>query len=104
MASWTAQCGAAPGAEFVEEAAGMGLHGVFADEEAGRYFSIAEAGGDEAEDFEFAGSDGEFGEVGFVGDEGLGGLGGNFLDDDGGFLSSEREAEPDAEGGEDGGD
>src|SRR5229473_7130857 len=66
--------GAALGAEFVEEAAGMGLHGVFADEEAGGDFAIAEAGGDEAEDFEFAWSDAELGEAGLVGDEGIGRL------------------------------
>jgi len=96
--------GAASGAELVEEAAGVGLYGVFADKEAGCYFSVAEAGGDEAEDFEFARGDGELGEAGFVGDEGLGGLGGNFLDNDGGLFAGEGEAEPDAEGGEEGGD
>ena len=84
--------GAAASAELVEEAAGMGFDGIFADEETGGYFPIAEAGGDEAEDFEFAGGDGELGEAGFVGDERLGGLGGNFLDDDGGLFAGEGEA------------
>ena len=40
--------GAAPGAEFVEEAAGMGFDGVCADEKAFGDFAVAEAGGDEA--------------------------------------------------------
>jgi len=96
--------GAALCAEFVEEAARVGFYGVFAHEEAGGDFAIAETGGDQAEDLEFARGDGEFGEAGFIGDEGLGRLGGDFLNDDGGPFSGEGEAEPDAEGGEDGGD
>lgn len=95
--------GAAPGAELVEEAAGMSFDSVFADEEAGGDFAVAEAGGDEAEDLEFARGDGELGEAGFVGDEGLGGLRGEFLDDDGWLFAGEGEAEPDAESGEEGG-
>src|SRR5258708_6186271 len=95
---------AAPSAELVKEAAGVGFDGVFADEEAGGDFAGAEAGGDEGEDFEFARGDGEFTEASFVGDEGLGGLGGDFLDDDGGFLAGDSEAEPNAERGKDGGD
>jgi hypothetical protein len=59
---------------------------------------------DEAEDFEFARGDGELGEARFVEDEGFGGLGGDFVDDDGRFFSSEGEAEPDAESGEERGD
>src|ERR1700719_3957528 len=84
--------GAALGAEFVEEAAGMGLHGVFADEEAGGDFAIAEARGDEAEDFEFARGDGEFGEARFVGDEGFGGPPGDFPDDGDWLFAGEGEA------------
>jgi len=96
--------GAAPGAEFVEEAAGMGFYGVFADEEASADFAIAEAGGDEGEDFEFTRGDGELGEASFVGDEGIGGLRGDFLDDDGRLFAGKSEAEPGADGGEEGGD
>ena len=96
--------GAAPGAELVEEAAGVGFDGVFADEEADGDFAVAESGGDEDEDFEFSRSDGELGEASFVGDKGFGGLRGDFLDDDGRLFAGKSEAEPDAESGEEGGD
>src|SRR5882724_3709087 len=95
---------AAPGAELVKEAAGVGFDGVFADEEASGDFAVAEAGGDEGEDFEFARGDGEFGEAGFVGDERYGGLGSDFFDDDGWLFAGKGKAEPDAEGGEERGD
>jgi len=96
--------GAAPGSEFVEEAAGVGLDGVFADEEASGDLAVAEARGDEAENFEFARGDGELGEAGFVRNEGIEGLRGDFLDDDGWFFAGKGEAEPDAESGEECGD
>ena len=92
--------GAAPGAELVEKAAGMGFYGVFADEEEGGDFAIAEAGGNEAEDFQFARGDTELGDAGFVRDEGDGGLRRNLLDDGDRLFAGEREAEPDAERGE----
>jgi hypothetical protein len=96
--------GAALGAEFVEEAAGMGLHGVFTDEEAGGDFAIAEAVGDEAEDFQFAGGDAELGEAGLVGSEGIASLRRDFAEDGRRLFSGEGQAEPDAEGGEECGD
>jgi hypothetical protein len=82
----------------------MGLHGVFADEEAGGDFAIAEAGGDEAEDFEFTRSDAELGEAGFVGDEGVRRLRRDIAEDSWRLFPGEGEAEPDAEGGEERGD
>ena len=83
----------------------MSLHGVFADEELFGDFAVGEAGGDEAEDFEFAGSDAEGGEVGWVGREGDGGRDGRL----GGYglrrvFAGEGHAEPDAESGENDGD
>lgn len=62
--------GAAASTEFIEEAAGVSLDSVFTDEEAIGDFAIAEAGGDEAEDFEFAGSDAELREAQGVQGEG----------------------------------
>jgi len=62
--------GTAAGAKFVEKAAGVGLDGVLADEEAIGNFTVAEAGGDEAEDFEFARGDAELGEAVGIGGEG----------------------------------
>ena len=92
--------GATPGAELVEETAGMGFYGVFADEEAGGNLAIAEAGGDEAEDFQFARGDAELGEAGFVGDEGIGSVRWDFAEDGRRLFSGEGQAEPDAERGE----
>lgn len=94
---------AATGSEFVEQAAGVGLHGILADEEAVGDFAVAESGCDQVENFEFAGSDGEFGQALVVGGEGSVLLG-RLVDDDLGFLAGERQAEPYAEGGEEGGD
>jgi hypothetical protein len=96
--------GAALGAKLVKQAAGMGLNGVFAEEEAAGDFAVAQAGGDEAEDLEFAGGDAELDPAGVVESERAGGLWGNFFNHGGRFLSSEGEAEPDANSGEQGGD
>lgn len=105
--------GAAPRAELIEQAAGMGLHGVFADEEPVCDFTIAEAGGDQAEDLEFARGNAELTNPRFVDDEGAA-RHGNFFDDrfpddlllnnDLRFLSGESESKPDAESGKEGGD
>jgi len=79
----------------------VGLDGIFADEEAGGDFAVAQAGGDEAENLEFTGGDAELGQAGRVEDERAGGL---WCNDAGGFFSTEGEAEPDAESGEQGRD
>ena len=63
--------GAAGGAELVECAGAVGLDGVFGDEELGGDFAIAEAAGDEGEDFEFAWCDAEGLLLGGVGREAL---------------------------------
>jgi len=69
--------GAAGGAEFVEGAGAVGLDGVFRDVELGGDLAVAEALGDQVEDFEFAGGDAEALLAGGVGGEGPrgGGLG-----------------------------
>ncbi len=103
---------AAGGTDLVEDAGAVGLDGVFGDEELGGDFAIAEAAGDEGEDFEFARGDAEGFLGGGVGSERLGGgrFGGDvdFFDDDGfadGFATAgDAESEPDAEGGEECGD
>ncbi len=60
----------------------MGFNCVFADEEAGGDFAIAQARGDQAKDFQFARRDLELGEAGLVEDEGpRGGWCWNFFDD-----------------------
>ena len=83
----------------------MGFYCVFADEEAGGDFAIAQAGGDQAQDFQFARGDFELGEAGLVEDEGFGGgRGWDFLDDGYCLFSGECEAQPDAQRGEKGGD
>ena len=84
----------------------MGFDGVFADEEAGGDFAVAESLGDEGEDFELARGDAEGVELGSVEGEGGGGIRGDedFAEDD--FLArfGELDAQPDAEAGEDDGD
>ena len=105
--------GAAGGSEFVEGAGAVGLDGVFGDEELGGDFAIAEAAGDQGEDFEFARGDAEGLLAGGVGSEGAeaGASAGtrtsfttttSFAD---GFATArDAEAEPYAEGGEEDGD
>ena len=51
--------GAARGSELVEGAGAVGLYGVLGDEKLSGDLAIAEAAGDEGEDFEFAGGDAE---------------------------------------------
>src|ERR1700679_853 len=51
--------GAARGAELVEGAGAVGLHGVLGNEQLSCNLAIAEAAGDEGEDFELAGGDAE---------------------------------------------
>src|SRR5271165_1203733 len=100
--------GAALGAELIKEAAGMGLDRVFADEEAVGDFAVAQSGGDEGKDFEFAGGDAQLGDASLVDGEWGGG---DFLDDDFGddffvddwLLPGEGLAQPNAERGKQGG-
>src|SRR5437879_5130483 len=51
--------GAARGSEFVEGAGAVGLYGVLGDEQLSGDLAVAEAAGDEGEDFELAGGDAE---------------------------------------------
>ena len=64
--------GAAGGAEFIEGAGAVGFDGVFGDEEVGGDLAIAEAVGNEGEDFELAGGDAEGLLLEGVGGEGFG--------------------------------
>ena len=89
--------------EFVKDAARVGLDRVLADEEALGDFAITKASGDQTEDFEFARGDAEVGETLGVGGEGRG-RGGGWRGERGGLAASQGEAEPNAEGGEHGGD
>src|SRR5438132_8051930 len=52
--------GSAPGAQLVEQAAGMGLDGVFADEEFFGDLAIAQAVGNQLEDLQLAARNPEF--------------------------------------------
>ncbi len=67
--------GAAGGSELVEGAGTVGLDGIFGDEKLGGDLAIAEAAGDQGEDFEFASGDAEGLLLGRVGNEGFAGGG-----------------------------
>ena len=86
----------------------MRLDGVLGDEKLRGDLAIAEAAGDESENFEFASGDAEALLLGCIGSEGLegGGLRGDkhFLHYDRFATARDAEAEPDAEGGEENGD
>ena len=108
--------GAADGSELVEGAGTVCFDGVFGDEKLRGDLAIAEAAGDEGEDFELAWCDTEgllVDRVGSEGDLSLGRGGGlrgdkHFLHHDrfaDGFTTArDAEAEPDAEGREEDGD
>ena len=104
--------GAAAGAELVEGAAAVSLHGVLADEEGFTDLAVAEATGHELEDFEFAAGDAEPLARGVVGGEAGCGGGGDFNFDDSvydavhdSFAGGEQPgAEPDAGAGKEDGD
>ncbi len=93
---------AAFGAELVKNTAGVGLHGVFADEELFGDFAVAEALGDEFQDFQFAGSDAEGFALCLVLDERLAGRDWDFFNDDPLLSTGQLETKPDAETGESG--
>ena len=97
--------GTAAGAKLIEDAAGVRLDGVFADEEFLGDIAVAHALGDQLEDFKFAWRDGELILLGGVQGEWAGG-GGDFADGfvDNYALARELESEPDTECGKDGGD
>src|SRR5271163_3577767 len=106
--------GAAGGSELVVGAGTVGLDGVFGNEKLGGDLAIAEAAGDQGENFELTGRNAERLLAGRIGSEGFeGGCGGgaprvngNFPDHDSfadGFADSfatsrDSKAEPDAEG------
>src|SRR5947208_12510429 len=89
--------GSAPGAQLVEQAAGMGLDGVFADEEFFGDLAIAQAVRNELEDFEFAPSNAELGQSLLVQSEELRRR--HFPDDDRLFVPGELKSKPDAQCG-----
>jgi hypothetical protein len=99
---------AAGGTKLVEGACTVCLDGVLGDEELRGDLSIAEAAGDQAEDFQLASGDAEGLLLGCVGREGL--EGGGFRRDEhfphhNRFATArDAEAEPDAEGCEEDGD
>ncbi len=90
----------------------MSLDGAFGNEKLGGDLAIAEAAGDQGEDFEFACGDAEGLLAGGIGSEGFEGAGfrggGHFPHDDSfadGFATAgDAEAEPDAESREEDGD
>ncbi len=104
--------GAAGGSELVEGAGTVCLHGVFGNEKLCGDLAIAEAAGDQGEDFELSSRDAEGLLVGRIGSEGF--EGGGFRGDkhfphhhrfaDGFATARDAEAEPDAEGREEDGD
>jgi hypothetical protein len=104
--------GAAGGSELVEGAGTVCLDRVFGNEKLRGDLAIAEAAGDQGENFELAGRDAEGLLVGRIGSEGF--EGGGFRGDkhfphhhrfaDGFATARDAEAEPDAEGREEDGD
>src|SRR5213080_2173723 len=84
--------GSAPGAQLVEQAAGMGLDGVFADEEFFGDLAIAQAVGNQLEDFEFAARNAELLQSLLVQSKELRRR--HFFDDDRFFVLSEFKSEP----------
>ena len=67
--------GAPLGSDFVKNAAGVGLHRVsLLTKRRAAISRLAEAYGDEAEDFQFARGDAKLGEAGLVGSEGIASL------------------------------
>ncbi len=102
--------GTASGSELVEGAGAVCLDGIFGDEKLRGDLAIAEASGDQCEDFELARRDAEGLLAGRVGSEGGGDCGGDkhFLHHDrfpNGFVAArDAEAKPDAEGRKEDGD
>jgi hypothetical protein len=100
--------GAAGGSELVEGAGTVCLDGVFGNEKLRGDLAIAEAAGDQGEDFELACRDAEGLLVGRTGSEGSEGGGKHFSHyhrfADGFAAARDAEAEPDAEGREEDGD
>ena len=103
--------GAARGSQLVEGAGAVGLYDVLGDEELSGDLAIAEAAGDEVEDFELAGCDAEALLSGCVGSESWSWLGARAGGRDEDFSYHDRlpsacdaEAEPDAKGREENAD
>ena len=59
--------GASSRTEFVEQAAGVSLDRILADKQTVGDFAVAQTGGDQTEDLQFAGSDAKFKDALFVG-------------------------------------
>src|SRR5580704_8050348 len=85
----------------------MGFHGVFADEKFGGDLAIAQALGDQLQDFQLAGRDPQAFALFFVGDKRFAGGGRhgnvhrNFLNHDSVLRFGQLQAQPDAQDGED---
>jgi len=94
----------ASGPQFVEDAAGMGLDRVLADEELLGDLTVAQTTGDQFEDLELAAGDAEVFSFLLVGDEWFSNWGRDVLHDDCLLGLGELEAEPDSENGKGGGD
>lgn len=96
--------GPAPGVQLVEQAAGMGLHGVLAHEELFRNLAVAQPRGDETQNLELARRDAQLLSPRAVDDERRGGCDRNFFHDYTLRAPGQLGAEPDAEAGEEEGD
>src|SRR5688572_2845102 len=96
-------------AKLVEEPAGVSLDGVLADEKLAGDLAVAQTLGDEFEDLEFTFGDAELSLLVFVDGERPRHRNGDFPDDfdflqeHDLFFAREFESEPDADGGEEGG-
>ena len=91
--------GAALSAQFVKDATGVSLYGVFAHEELFRDLPVAETLGDEFQYFQFARRDAEGFAFAVVGAKGFAGRNGDFLCDNALLLPGQLQAKPDAESG-----
>ena len=87
--------GSAPGAQLVEQAAGMGLDGVFADKEFFGDLAIAQAVGNQLEDLQLARINAELGQSLLVQSKELRRR--HFSDDDRFLVLSEFKSEPDTQ-------
>src|SRR5947208_16994985 len=87
--------GSAPGAQLVEQSAGMGLDGVFADEEFFGDLPIAQAVGNQLEDLQLAARNPKLGQSLLIQSEELRRR--HFSDDDRLFVPGELKSKPDTE-------
>ena len=91
--------GAALGAQFVKDATGVSLYGVFAHKELFGDLPVAETLGDEPQYFQFARRDGQGFAFPVVGAKGFAGWNGDFFYDHALLFAGQLQAKPDAESG-----